>query len=97
MGFVRVKMLPFDNKSEFQVFVDLPAGATREQALAVGQQLGRTLLADPDVEAVQVHSLVPAPMTFVGMVRHSFLRAAPEQVDLAVQLVGKHARKRSEP
>jgi multidrug efflux pump subunit AcrB len=95
VGFVRVKMLPFDNKSEFQVFVDLPAGATREQAVAVGQQLGRTLLADPDVEAVQVHSLVPAPMTFVGMVRHSFLRAAPEQVDLAVQLVGKHARKRS--
>jgi multidrug efflux pump subunit AcrB len=95
VGFVRVKMLPFDNKSEFQVFVDLPAGATREQAVAVGQQLGRTLLADPDVEAVQVHSLVSAPMTFVGMVRHSFLRAAPEQVDLAVQLVGKRARKRS--
>ncbi len=95
VGFVRVKMLPFDNKSEFQVFVDLPAGATREQALAVGQQLGRTLLDDPDVESVQVHSLVPLPMTFVGMVRHSFLRAAPEQVDLAVQLVGKHARKRS--
>jgi len=95
IGFVRVKMLPFDNKSEFQVFVDLPAGATREQSLAVGQQLGRTLLQDPDVEAVQVHSLTPAPMTFVGMVRHTFLRSAPEQVDLAVQLVGKHARARS--
>ena len=95
IGFVRVKMLPFDNKSEFQVFVDLPAGATREQSLAVGQELGRTLLQDPDVQAVQVHSLTPAPMTFVGMVRHSYLRGAPEQVDLAVQLVGKHARKRS--
>ena len=95
VGFVRVKMLPFDNKSEFQVFVDLPAGATREQSLAVGQQLGRVLLADPDVLGVQVHSLTPAPMTFVGMVRHTFLRGTPEQVDLAVQLVGKHARKRS--
>jgi len=95
VGFVRVKMLPFDNKSEFQVFVDLPAGAPREQSLAVGQQLGRVLLGDPDVEGVQVHSLTPTPMTFVGMVRHTFLRGAPEQVDLAVQLVGKHARKRS--
>ncbi len=94
-GFVRVKMLPFDNKSEFQVFVDLPAGATREQSLAVGQQLGHALLEDPDVQAVQVHSLAPVPMTFVGMVRHTFLRGAPEQVDLAVQLVSKHARKRS--
>jgi len=95
VGFVRVKMLPFDNKSEFQVFVDLPAGATREQSLAVGQHLGHVLLQDPDVKAVQVHSLTPAPMTFVGMVRHTFLRGAPEQVDLAVQLVGKHARRRS--
>ena len=95
VGFVRVKMLPFDNKSEFQVFVDLPAGAPREQSLAVGQQLGRVLLADPDVQGVQVHSLTPAPMTFVGMVRHAFLRGAPEQVDLAVQLVRKDARRRS--
>jgi len=95
VGFVRVKMLPFDNKSEFQVFVDLPAGAPREQSLAVGQQLGRVLLADRDVQGLQIHSLTPAPMTFVGMVRHTFLRGAPEQVDLAVQLVSKHERKRS--
>src|SRR5215468_9618455 len=95
VGFVRVKMLPFDNKSEFQVFVDLPAGATREQSLAVGQQLGHALLADPDVQGLQIYSLTPAPMTFVGMVRHTFLRGAPEQVDLAVQLVSKHARSRS--
>jgi len=95
VGFVRVKMLPFDNKSEFQVFVDLPAGAPREQSLAVGQQLGRVLLADRDVQGLQIHSLTPAPMTFVGMARHTFLRGAPEQVDLAVQLVSKHERKRS--
>ncbi len=95
IGFVRVKMLPFDNKSEFQVFVDLPAGGTREQALAVGERLGRTLMEDPDVHSVQVHSLTPAPFTFVGLVRHSFLRGSPEQVDLAVQLASKHERKRS--
>jgi len=95
IGFVRVKMLPFDNKSEFQVFVDLPAGGTREQALALGERLGRTLMEDPDVHSVQVHSLTPAPFTFVGLVRHSFLRGSPEQVDLAVQLASKHERKRS--
>jgi multidrug efflux pump subunit AcrB len=95
IGFVRVKMLPFDNKSEFQVFVDLPAGASREESLALGQRLGRTLLDDREVLGVQVHSLTPAPFTFVGMVRHSFLRDAPEQVDLAVQLLPKHDRKRS--
>jgi len=95
IGFVRVKMLPFDNKSEFQVFVDLPAGASREESLALGQRLGRALLEDPEVLGVQVHSLTPAPFTFVGMVRHSFLRDAPEQVDLAVQLLPKRDRKRS--
>src|SRR5262252_1588329 len=95
IGFVRVKMLPFDNKSEFQVFVDLPAGASREESLSLGQRLGRALLDDPEVLGVQVHSLTPAPFTFVGMVRHAFLRNAPEQVDLAVQLLPKHDRSRS--
>ena len=92
-GAVKVKMLPFDNKSEFQVQVDLPAGSPREDALALGQDLARRLLQEPEVESVQVHSGVAAPFTFVGMVRHSFLREAPEQVDLQVNLVPKGARK----
>jgi multidrug efflux pump subunit AcrB len=92
-GAVKVKMLPFDNKSEFQVQVDLPAGAPREDALALGQDLARRLLDEPEVASVQVHSGVAAPFTFVGMVRHSFLRDAPGQVDLQVNLVPKGARK----
>ena len=94
-GSVKVKMLPFDNKREFQVQLDLPRGAAREEALALGQQVARRLLAEKEVESVQVHSGVAAPFTFVGMVRHSFMRDAPEQVDLQVNLVSKGARKAS--
>jgi multidrug efflux pump subunit AcrB len=95
VGAVKVKMLPFDNKREFQVQLDLPAGAARERSLALGQRVARRLLQEPEVESVQVHSGVAAPFTFVGMVRHSFLRDAPEQVDLQVNLRAKGDRKAS--
>jgi multidrug efflux pump subunit AcrB len=92
VGLVKVKMLPFDDKSELQVQLDLPAGAAREEALAVGQRVARRLLEEAEVENVQVHSGVAAPFTFVGMVRHSFFREAPEQVDVQVNLVPKDDR-----
>ena len=92
-GALKVKMLPFDNKREIQVQLDLPAGTAREEALAVGQALARRLLQEPEVKDVQVHSGVAAPFTFVGMVRHSFLREGAEQVDLEVNLVPKGDRK----
>ncbi len=92
-GVVKVKMLPFDNKSEFMVQLDLPAGTPKEDALAVGQDVARRLLKEPTVENVQVYSGVAAPFTFVGMVRHSFLREAPEMVDIQVNLVPKGDRK----
>jgi multidrug efflux pump subunit AcrB len=94
-GVVKVKMLPFDNKSELQVQLDLPAGTPREEALAVGQDVARRLLEEPEVKDVQVHAGVAAPFTFVGMVRHSFYREAPEQVDLQVNLLPKGDRKAS--
>jgi multidrug efflux pump subunit AcrB len=92
-GALQVKMLPFDNKRELQVQLDLPAGTAREEALAVGQELARRLLQEPEVKDVQVHSGVAAPFTFVGMVRHSFLREGAEQVDLQINLVPKGDRK----
>ncbi|WP_242342721.1 efflux RND transporter permease subunit [Anaeromyxobacter terrae] len=92
-GAIQVKMLPFDNKRELQVQLDLPAGTAREEALAVGQELARRLLQEPEVKDVEVHSGVAAPFTFVGMVRHSFLREGAEQVDLQVNLVPKGDRK----
>ena len=92
-GAVKAKMLPFDNKRELQVQADLPAGTPREDALALGQRLARRVLQESEVRSVQVHSRVAAPFTFVGMVRHSFLRDAPEQVDLQVNLLPKGERK----
>ncbi|BDU73473.1 efflux RND transporter permease subunit [Mesoterricola silvestris] len=92
-GLVKVKMLPFDNKSEFMVQLDLPAGTPREDALALGQQLARRLMAEPVVRNVQVYAQEAAPYTFVGMVRHSFLRQDASQVDIQVNLVAKGDRK----
>ncbi|HJW43897.1 MAG TPA: efflux RND transporter permease subunit, partial [Geothrix sp.] len=92
-GVVKVKMLPFDNKSEFMVQLDLPAGTPKEDALAVGQDLARRLLKEPTVKDVQVYAGEAAPFTFVGMVRHSFLRQEAEMVDIQVNLVPKEDRK----
>ena len=92
-GVVKVKMLPFDNKSEFMVQLDLPAGTPREDALAVGQDIARRLLKDATVKDVQVYAGEAAPFTFVGMVRHGFLRQEAEMVDVQVNLVPKSDRK----
>ncbi|HUJ29589.1 MAG TPA: efflux RND transporter permease subunit [Myxococcales bacterium] len=93
LGAVKVKMLPFDNKSELQVQLDLPAGAAREDALNLGQTIARRLLEEPEVRDVQVYSGAAAPFSFVGMVRHSFLRDSAEQADVQVNLVPKGERK----
>jgi multidrug efflux pump subunit AcrB len=92
-GAVKVKMLPFDNKSEMQVQLDLPAGTARQDAVAAGQQMARRLLGEAVVRDAALYSGEAAPITFVGLVRHSFLRTAPEQVDLQVDLVPKGERR----
>jgi len=92
-GVVKVKMLPFDNKSEFMVQLDLPAGTPREDSLALGQRLAKRLMEEPVVKDVQVYAQEAAPYTFVGMVRHSFLRQDASQVDIQVNLVAKGDRK----
>jgi len=93
LGVVKVKMLPFDNKSEFMVQLDLPAGTPKEDALAFGQSLARRLLQEPVVRDAQIYAGTPAPFTFVGMVRHSFLREESQMVDIQVNLVPKDDRK----
>jgi multidrug efflux pump subunit AcrB len=93
VGAVKVKMLPFDNKSEFMVQLDLPTGTPKEDALAIGQSLARRLLQEPVVRDAQVYSGEAAPFTFVGMVRHSFLRSEAQMVDIQVNLVPKGDRK----
>ena len=91
---VRVKMLPFDNKSEFQVLVDLDEGRPLAATVAAAREMGQALAAVPEVENYQIYAGSSSPMNFNGLVRHYFMRSAPHQGDLQVNLVGRHGRKR---
>ncbi|MBI5256626.1 MAG: efflux RND transporter permease subunit [Burkholderiales bacterium] len=92
-GLVLLKMLPFDNKSEFQVIVDMPAGTPLEQTAAVLHELGAHLATVPEVTDYQAYAGTAAPINFNGLVRQYFLRAGGEVGDLQVNLVDKHQRK----
>jgi multidrug efflux pump subunit AcrB len=91
-GLVRLKMLPFDNKSEFQVIVDMPAGTPVEQTAAVLRELGAHLAKQPEVTDYQAYAGTAAPINFNGLVRQYYLRAGGEVGDLQVNLVDKHLR-----
>ena len=92
-GLVLLKMLPFDNKSEFQVIVDMPAGTPVEQTAAVLHELGNYLATVPEVTDYQAYAGTAAPINFNGLVRQYYLRAGGDVGDLQVNLVGKHERK----
>ncbi|HMR62360.1 efflux RND transporter permease subunit, partial [Amaricoccus sp.] len=92
---VTVKLLPFDNKSELAVVIDLPEGAAVETTEAVAQRVARSVLALPEVRSVQVHAGTAAPFNFNGLVRHSYLRASPEQGEVAINLLPKDERDRA--
>ena len=91
-GFVKVKMLPFDNKSEFQVIVDMPNGTTLEQTARVVQLLGEETQKQPEVVNVQTYAGTASPYNFNGLVRHYYLRQGPNVADIQVNLLGKEAR-----
>ena len=92
-GAVMVKMLPFDNKSEFQVMVDLPEGTPLETTARVADDLARVALTDEAVVHVQQYVGTSAPYTFNGLVRHYFLRQSPHLADLQVNLRPKGERR----
>ena len=92
---VTVKLLPFDNKTELQVVIDLQEGASVEATDAVAQAVARAVLELPEVHSAQVHVGTAAPFNFNGLVRHAYLRAMPEQGDVAINLVPKAARDRA--
>ncbi|MFT6660102.1 MAG: multidrug efflux pump subunit AcrB [Maricaulis maris] len=92
---VTVKLLPFDNKSEFQVIVDLPEGATLERTERVLMAAAQRLAALPEAHSIQLYSGTSAPFNFNGLVRHYYLRERPELGDLQVNLEAKHHRDRS--
>jgi multidrug efflux pump subunit AcrB len=91
---VVLKMLPFDNKSEFQVVVDMPAGTPLEVTAAALRDLGAHLATIPEVTDTQAYAGLSAPINFNGLVRQYYLRALPEQGDLQVNLAPKEARSR---
>ena len=91
---VVLKMLPFDNKSEFQVVVDMPEGTSLEQTNRVLGELARHLTAVPAAAHYQIYAGTAAPINFNGLVRQYYLRAAPNVGDIQVNLVDKAHRER---
>jgi len=95
LGLVTVKMLPFDNKNEFQVVVDLPDGTTLETTHRALSEMADALAPLPEVTGTEVYAGAAAPYNFNGLVRHYFLRSAPHQGDVQVSLAPKGKRHRS--
>ncbi len=91
-GAVTIKMLPFDNKSEFQVVLNTPEGTTLEQTARIAREMGEALRTVPEVRDFQVYAGTSAPFNFNGLVRHSYLRRGPNVADIQVNLVGKGER-----
>jgi multidrug efflux pump subunit AcrB len=89
---VTVKMLPFDNKSELQVVIDMPEGTTLETTARVGTEIGRYLRTVPEVTDWQLYAGAASPYNFNGLVRHYFLRSAPYEADIQVNLSAKGER-----
>jgi multidrug efflux pump subunit AcrB len=87
LGLVRVKMLPFDNKSELQVIINMPDGTPLEQTARVAQALGDELARQPDVLNYQTYTGTSGPYNFNGLVRHYYMRSQPNQADIQVNLL----------
>jgi len=92
-GLVLLKMLPFDNKSEFQVVVDMPVGTPVEETAAVMRELGAYLAQQPEVTDYQAYAGTSSPINFNGLVRQYYLRSGGEVGDMQVKLVDKSQRK----
>jgi len=93
VGWVQVKMLPFDNKSEFQVIVDMPESATLEETSTAALEMGNFLKTVNEVVDYEIYVGTASPFNFNGLVRHYYLRQGPNVADIQVNLVNKHHRK----
>jgi multidrug efflux pump subunit AcrB len=91
-GAVTIKMLPFDNKSEFQVIINTPEGTTLEQTTRVATEMAAAIREEPEVQDFQIYAGTAAPFNFNGLVRHYFMRRGPNVADIQVNLVGKGER-----
>ncbi len=92
LGWVKVKMLPFDNKSEFQIILNLPEGSSLERTTQAAREIAAAVRTEPEVTDYQIYAGTAAPFNFNGLVRHYFLRRGAHVADLQVNLVSKHDR-----
>ncbi|MBP9210703.1 MAG: efflux RND transporter permease subunit [Saprospiraceae bacterium] len=90
---VAVKMLPFDNKNEFQVVIDMPEGTTLERTAAVAAELSQYLADQDEVISYQAYAGTASPITFNGLVRHYDIRSGSHQADIQVNLTHKDSRR----
>jgi multidrug efflux pump subunit AcrB len=89
---VAVKMLPFDNKNEFQIVIDMPEGTTLERTAVVTKEIAQYISKNPLVKDYQSYVGTASPITFNGLVRHYDLRRGSNIADIQVNLVGKSER-----
>jgi multidrug efflux pump subunit AcrB len=92
LGRVKIKMLPFDNKSEFEVILKMPEGSTLEETARVARELAAAVRTEPEVRDYQIYAGTAAPFNFNGLVRHYFLRRGANVADLQVNLLPGHER-----
>jgi multidrug efflux pump subunit AcrB len=93
IGWVKVKMLPFDNKSEFQVILNMPEGSALERTAQAAREIAAALRTEPEVTDYQIYAGVASPFNFNGLVRHYFMRRGANVADIQVNLVPKGKRK----
>jgi len=93
IGFVKVKMLPFDNKSEFQIILNMPEGSSLEQTTEAAREIAASVRTEPEVTDYQVYAGIASPFNFNGLVRHYFLRQGANVADIQVNLLSKNQRK----
>jgi multidrug efflux pump subunit AcrB len=92
-GWVKVKMLPFDNKSEFQIILNMPEGSALERTAQAAREIAAAVRTEPEVTDYQIYAGVSSPFNFNGLVRHYFMRRGANVGDIQVNLVSKSERK----
>jgi len=92
-GWVKVKMLPFDNKSEFQIILNMPEGSSLERTAQAAREIAAAVRTEPEVTDYEIYAGVASPFNFNGLVRHYFMRRGANIADLQINLVPKNERK----
>jgi multidrug efflux pump subunit AcrB len=93
VGWVKVKMLPFDNKSEFQIILNMPEGSSLERTAQCAREIAGAVRTEPEVTDYETYVGVASPFNFNGLVRHYFMRRGANIADLQINLVPKSERK----